>query len=586
MRIALIIAVVGALAGCQSNGLAELDREVTTALRQNQLETLGAGIGHDPNVAPVMVTEARPGDAAYQRTPGSKYPAPGDLPARRTGVAPDAPADNQATEREGTPIKLNLEQAVAYAIANSREYRNRKDDLFLAAIDLLIEKHLWGPRFFNTLSATATGTPESGDHDQALTIINDLRVTKRLPYGGEVSVAAVVNFVQQLRTASTSSADDSQSADLVLQWTVPLMRGAGKVAQEDLIQAYRDLTYAARSFEQFRGDFLVALARDYFSLLLVQNRIQNLEGQVKNLEWLSKRIEALASAGREPFFEVQRSQQEVLFARNDLLREREAYEAAVDAFQVRLGMPTTQKLELVPAMIEVPLPAAGVTESVRTAWDFRLDLQTAHNQIDDARRKAEVARNQLLPDLDLTGNVRLSTDADKKRGGVDLDLGSSAYTAGVVYGAALDRKSEALQHRAALVALEQSERSYTLLRDQIANDVKASIREIELANFTLDLQTRNLELAQKRRDGVVLRLRTLGPRDFIEAEDDLRQALDRRDAAVRDLRVSVLQYLLRTGQMRVSTEGKWQPPGKLMDTQPPQQPPAADHVMGKRDSAP
>jgi len=63
---------------------------------------------------------------------------------------------------------------------------------------------------------------------------------------------------------------------------------------------------------------------------------------------------------------------------------------------------------------------------------------------------------------------------------------------------------------------------------------------------------------------VLLRLRSLGPRDFIEAQEDLTEARNRRDFAVRDLRVSILQYLLDTGQMRVKQDGQWEPPAGLV----------------------
>ena len=185
-----------------------------------------------------------------------------------------------------------------------------------------------------------------------------------------------------------------------------------------------------------------------------------------------------------------------------------------------------------------------------------------------------------MPDLDLFAEVRLPTDASKRRGGIDIDPGSGSYSVGATFGAPIDRRTEQLSHRASLINLERSQRSYTLLRDEIASDVRRSVRQIARSQSTLELQNRNLELAQKRRDGVVLRRRTLGPRDFIESEADLRQALDERDQAVRDLRVSVLNYLVDTGQMRVTGSGQWQPPAKLVPAAAAPAVPPANAQMG------
>ena len=48
------------------------------------------------------------------------------------------------------------------------------------------------------------------------------------------------------------SGEGIQSAEIILEADIPLLRGAGNVAREDRIQAERDLIYAAREFERFR----------------------------------------------------------------------------------------------------------------------------------------------------------------------------------------------------------------------------------------------------------------------------------------------------------------------------------------------
>ena len=549
------------LAGCQSDGLDAIDREVTQMLRGKHFETLGPKAPMDPSLSATRTTDPTATDQAYDRSPPTNNPSAGELPVRTA-----TPADGAATRGEAAdkaPLVFGLTDSLAYSVEHSREYRNRKEDLFVAAISLLIEKHLWGPRFFNDTTARFSGTPEAGDYDHAFSLVNDLRVSQRLPNGGEISVRALVNFVEQLRSAAGSTADDSQTTQLSVDVVIPLLRGAGLVAQEDLIQASRDLVYATRDFERFRQAFLVEISTDYFDLIQRQGRIRNLEAQLKSLEQLTGRINALAVAGREPYFEVQRSQQQELFARNNLLSAKEQYANSLDAFKIRLGMPTSQRLELVPNQIEVPIPFLDINESMKTAWALRLDIQTASDQIDDARRRVEVAKNDMLPGLDLSAGVSLPTDPDKKRGGLDLDAGAGEYDVGVTFSAPLDRRIEALRHRTALINLERTDRSYTLLKDNIALAVRQSIRQIERAQSTLSLQNINLELAEKRKLGVLLRERTLGPRDVIEAEDDLLEAKDDLDEAQRDLRVSVLTYLLATGQMRVSSTGQWQAPAKL-----------------------
>jgi hypothetical protein len=85
-----------------------------------------------------------------------------------------------------------------------------------------------------------------------------------------------------------------------------------------------------------------------------------------------------------------------------------------------------------------------------------------------------------------------------------------------------------------------------------------------------------VELARRRTQGGRLREQSLGPREVIEAQEDLLEALDRRDQAASDLRQSVLQYLLQTGQMRVGPDGQWRAPAGLV---PPDDAPGVNDML-------
>lgn len=585
-RIAFALSLA-VLAGCQSSYVDRLDRQLAEMVHQQHASTL-AGIEGDAHPLPDRPGDADPGDTAYQRQPATHSPAREELPA----VADTRPARSSLSDPSvvitpgGQARLMDLPASLSYAVAHSRDYRSRKEELFLTAIALLSERHLWGPRFFNDTEAAFVGTPEAGDHDHALELVNQLRLTQRLPYGGEVSARALVSFVEQIRTGAGSTAEDSQTAEVGVGATIPLLRGAGEVAREDLIQAERDMVYATRQFERYRREFFVEIATRYFDLMLQQAQIRNLEAQVANLDLLGQRFKALADAGREPYFKVQESLARFLFARNNLLSARESYASSRDAFKILIGMPVAEVIDIEPQEVVVPTPMLEMISSVQTALALRLDLQTLANRVDDSKRAVAVAKNNLQPDLDVFADVSVPTNPDRKYGGMSLDAGTGAYAAGFRFGAPLDRKLEALSYRRSLVELERTRRTYDLQRDQVALQVRRTIRAIEQARASLDLQQQNVELAERRSLGVKLRERTLTPRDVIDAQDDLLEARNRRDAAVRDLRVNILQYLLNTEQLRVDPQGRWLPPAKLAPVAPspvgtvPASPPSPASVGG------
>jgi outer membrane protein TolC len=574
--VAAVTLAVACLCGCQ-HPLERIDREAERMIERRQTLTLGPDAPVDTARIPDRTQIVGPTPEIYNTRPATVNPTADELPAELATAGSSAEAalaqSLQTILEPEDAIAFDLEACLAYAVEHSREYRIEKEGLYLAAIDLLVQQHLWGPRFFNTVTAQIEGTPERGDYDQVARIINDFRVTQRLPYGGNVSVRAVADYVSYLQQRSTTVADDdAQSSGLFASIDLPLLRNAGQAAREDLIQTERNLIYATRRFERFRREFFVDIATDYFNLLRDQQGIANQQRQLANLEWLYRRFAAFADAGRQPFFQVQRVEQDVLFARNNLIALLENYAGELDAFKIRLGMPIEQRLRIVPVEVVVPLPALDAKQAVIAAQQYRLDLQTSRDQVADALRRVKVAENQTLPDLDLFGDVGVSTDRARRYGGARFDAGDGEYRAGVRLDVPLDREIEQLGVRAAQIDYERVQRLYGLRRDQVAQQVRQSIRRIEQAKFTLDLQNRNVQVAQLRIRGVLLRLRDLQPREFTDAQDALLRAETRRDAATRDLRVNVLNFLLDTDQLRVTADGKWQPPARLQPPDAPAQP--------------
>jgi outer membrane protein TolC len=567
-----LIPIIAVLVGCESDETHRLDEQVQGVIRQRQSLDLGSANTNDPVAAPrrSLSPGSRAGDLNYQ--PPTRNPEGADLPATSCpatqssgsnaipgtipGAIPaliDAPADAP---------KLDLGQLLTYAIEHGPDYRSAKDDLFVRVIDVLVQRHVWGPQFFERVTAQAVGAPEPGDAAHAAQLIHELGVSQRLPYGGTVAVSGLVDYVENIRN---STADEQLGAGLKIDASLPLLRNAGEPAREDLIQAERNVVYAVRSFEQFRREYLVRVSKQYYELLRLKSQIENRTIQVANYERLSLRMEALARAGRQPYFEVQRSQQQVLFARNNLVNVQEQYASTLDSLKLTIGMPIQRPVTLAATEAILPQPVLDVPESVQTAMKFRLDLQNTSDRVGDARRRVDVAKNQMLPDLDLFARGRVPADRLLDRsGGVSGQVNDNSYTAGASLGVPLDRRVEELNSRRAIVELERAQRELDLASSQVALGVRRSARLIEQARFSLELQERNVVLARRREYGVQLRLRELGPRDFIEAQEDLLSALNRRDDALLALRSSILQYLLDTGQMRVASDGRWLAPAKLV----------------------
>ena len=512
-------------------------------------------------MSPNVVERPAEGDlrSSYNRTPPTINPRADQLEFESADPSRDVLARLDDLYAPG-PDALPVDLAATFRLGQSsgREYRRAVEDYMLVAIRLLIERHRWTPRLFNDTSVNANFDPTDGRYQAALDLVNELRVSQRLPFGGVVEAAYIASMAQQL--VDRVGDGYQQASQLVLSAEIPLLRNAGMIAQEDLIQSERNVVYAARTFERFRRELLVSLGRDYFNLVAAQAVIGNQEARLKSVQGLLKQREALVAAGRSAAFESRNVEQNVLRSEATLINSREAFKLAVDRFKVRLGLLVESEVDVLPVEFTLPDPMISVQQASTLALDFRLDYQNERDRVEDRRRAVEVSRNQLLPDLNVAARATLhSGDEIDETSFPDYDLDDTNYAIGVTFGLPLDREIERLNLRTSMINLETSILDLERQRDDLIVESRASVREVERARFTLKLQEEAVRINEMRLRELEIKADEVDAQQRLDAENELLQSRNDRDQALRDLRVSILEYLLATGQMRVKDDGTFDP---------------------------
>ncbi len=541
-------------AGCAD--LNRIDTEVNR-LVASRSEALGgdapAPVIHKPS------PDLTPESDRYRKVPPSMNPQAEKIPFDKGDSSSEAVLDrlDSYSRMPDHAELLTLEMVLGYAQRTSREFITAEEEYILAAIRLLIEKHRWGPRLFDDITATLDAPGDNGDFKTALSVMNELRLTQRLPYGGEVEARLITRATQQL--ANSVGDDYTQSSSLILNANIPLLRNAGMIAQEDLIQSERSLVYAARLFENFRRALFVDIARDYFALLAQESSIRNAEERLRSIVSLLERTRALVDAGRERSFQAKNIEQNVLNSRNSLISQRESYLLTLDRFKIRLGLPVQNSYTLDPVSLELDDPAVTVEHAAELALRYRLDYQNRIDQIDDARRGVANSRNQLLPDLNTVLSASFNTEETNQVGGLGFDLNDADWRAAVTFGLPLDREIERLQLRTSMIQLERSKRDLDEFRDTLILDARRAVREIDRARFSLQLQEQAVKINELRLEENRIKEDEVDIQTRLDAENELLQTRNSRDQALRDLRTNILEYLRITGQLRVQRDGRIRP---------------------------
>jgi outer membrane protein TolC len=446
------------------------------------------------------------------------------------------------------PITLDFFGSLKYGVEHSRSYQDTMADLYVSALNVSLQRHLFDPIPSAGASLTYVGGQKDTAYQAALDATTSVGVTQKLPYGGTLAAQGLVTFVNAL----SNTVDSAENASVVLSASIPLLRGAGMVNLEPLISGERQLVYQVRTFESFRRDYVISIASQYFGLLNLQQSVLARRVNYASFVTLTERSRALYAAGRVAYIELQRALQEQLTAETQLISAQESYTAALDSYKLLLGMPTSQPLDIVAVELDIDLPKVNEAQAVELGLKYRLDLQTARDLVEDARRKVENAKNGLLPDL--TFNAQGVIGSRVNNPASQFDERTNTYSAGLNLDLPLDRVAERNVYRTALINVQRAQRDYEGLKDQMVSDVAASLRLIAESKATLEIQRQGIDLAEKRRENAYELLRSgksTSTRDLVEAQNSLLASMDAFEQARATFQVNVLRFLRNSGTLRV-----------------------------------
>jgi outer membrane protein TolC len=266
----------------------------------------------------------------------------------------------------------------------------------------------------------------------------------------------------------------------------------------------------------------------------------------------------LYESGRTRLYDSADAENQALASVARLSQSWERYRLAIDRFKVKIGWPIKKLVRIEPATLGLRPLEVEMKTAVSQALQYRLDLQTEENQVGDAYRRVQNAKNGMLSDLDITASASLPSEDSDITGfdGREVD-----YLVGVTFGVPLDRERDRINLRQQQILLERAKRSLRTSKESVAIEVRSSLRNIEVYQFTLDLQERNVEIAQLGLNSINADPDRVSVLDQTRAISELQSAQDARDSARRDLELSIVDFLLQAGQLRVQQNGNMYPIG-------------------------
>ena len=448
--------------------------------------------------------------------------------------------------------RVGIAQILDIAAENSRDYQRRKEDLYLAALDLTLERFRFALQYDGTVGALV-----GGDGAGAGDVEGSAGAAFSRLLGTGASIIADMGLSMS-RSVSTGDSWELVGAPF-LSISQPLMRGFGeRIVREPLTQGERNVVYELRDFERFRRTFAVDVINRYFQLLRTADQVRNEKLNMDNLTVLRERNEALANAGRLSDIQADQARQDELRSQNRLISAQERYGTALDDFKVFLGLPVEvefeiQQEELYALVIDETL-TIGEREAIPSALQRRLDYMTVLDQLVDAERKLNIAADALRTRITITGTGSASSTPNQPFEYAKDDV---SWTLRADIDLPLQLVAERNLYRAAIINVERARRSAEEFADRITADLRASLRQAITRRQSVEIQAGAVVLNERRIESAKLSLQAgrASTRDILEAQQALVDARNSLTSARVDYYLSQLALWRDMELLRVEEQG-------------------------------
>ena len=389
-------------------------------------------------------------------------------------------------------LRLSLREAVLLALKNNLDIAIANYNPKINAEGITIAKAVFDPTFSLTLDANRTVAPTAnvlaaGQGVPVSKIENrdvNTSLVQKLPFGASYTLDLTNNRTKT--NSSFASINPAYKTVLKLSLTQDLLKNFGVDVNTAPIKIARNnQAISVTQFRQQANQVITSVHSTYWSLVFA---IENLEVQKRSLR-LARELEDLnkarVRAGVAAPVEVTQAEAQAAARVQDVILAEKAIKDAEDQLKLIVNFPDGERIwarTVLPAdTLPFEVTPMNTDASVQEALEKRPEYAAAKLTLQNSDLDLRVKRNQLLPSLQLQGNVGLN-GLNGSAGG-DLDRLTSGdftqWSAALVLTYPLGNRSARSAFTQARLSHDQAGTSLLSLKRQIVSQVREAVRRIE-----------------------------------------------------------------------------------------------------------
>jgi outer membrane protein TolC len=479
------------------------------------------------------------GVARGQETAAPALPEEPSQETQEPGEASEEAAPEAVGPTPGAPT-IDLSQAISLALERNFALLSAGDNVAAARFREAAARG----EFFPKLTPRYQGGPDGSSFG--------LEASQLLPWTGG-TVTAGTTF----RSLTVEGSPAMKGGDVRVVVSQPLLRGVGPNATFFALRnSKRSRQGQEREFELSRQRLAVDVAATFYQVVKQRELLSVSRQSLNRSESLRTASEARMKVGLASKLDVFRAELQSSQTQEAQVQSEAALETALELFRILLGLdpgdPVEPERAPLPESVELDLEPLEVL--IARAMENRLELKEARDLVHDAERAAGLAKQNLLPQLDLNVGFTQSglgpTYSDAFRAGdgrVDVFL-STSYP--------LERSSDRATRAIAELDLAARRRALAQRELDVSAEVRAAVRNLDRIRKSVDLQRKGVDFAAQQ-----LRLATLRYQrglasnfDVVDAEGSLLSSRTALVGLLTDHQVARIQLLRVLGTLDVERE--------------------------------
>jgi outer membrane protein TolC len=426
-------------------------------------------------------------------------------------------------------VSLSLEECVLKALKNNLNVAVESYNPEIAAISVTQAKEFFMPRFDLDFSRQETKNPPYWWIQGADTITSErndygVSLSQQIPTGGSFSLS--LNSYRTDTNEAFRLINPLYSSTLTFGFIQPLLKNFGfKVSRKDIIIASNNRDISHNQLKSTLFETIYSVQKAYWNLVYSIEDFKVKQQSLQLARDLLAKNKKEVEVGKLAPIEVLNAQAVVASREAEILQAKSLIESNEDLLKTIINLSGENDLKPV-KIVPVDEPEfikkeISLGEALREALAKRPDLEMTKIDIETKQLSLSVARNQMLPELNLQisywspglSGDRLIYEGDDFISGeiIGTEKGSATdsvkdalgflynnWTMGLTLSLPLSNFTTRADYARSKVELDQSLTKLKNLEQQIALEVRNAVREIETNAKTVQAYRLAREFAKER----------------------------------------------------------------------------------------